>query len=304
MRAAQIVRRLVRASASSAGSAADTRSNPSAPDVGAGGPGSNPAQSTSLGNSTVAQAFLRYVWPQLSLEDQLVVAVIDEIVAAALDREAEGYSLPAGYWPLAPTMEVCGVLLRRLRELSYVFHRDRPQIELHTAWVEATVLARFLARLVFDSRLFVDSFLADIFYVVTIFMDSGPGELRKCMLTLLVRALHACMAMPEISPDRRAHVRLLIEKLNGAKFQMLFAGSQAGDVSSLKDPLQNTPENVVHSIVSHATAVSRVCDMLVSFLSTFSSSDDCHLRLIQWTSLSPTSPLTTSPPYSHRAYLC
>lgn len=284
VRAAQIVRRLVRASASGAGGAADMRSNPGVPDVGASGPGSNSAQGTSLGNSAVAQAFLRYVWPQLSLEDQLVVAVIDEIVAAALDREAEGYSLPAGYWPLAPTMEVCGVLLRRLRELSYVFHRDRPQIELHTAWVEATVLARFLARLVFDSRLFVDSFLADIFYVVTIFMDSGPEELRRCMLTLLVRALHACMAMPEISPDRRAHVRLLIEKLNGAKFQMLFAGSQSGDVSSLKDPLQNTPENVVHSIVSHATAVSRVCDMLVSFLSTFSSSDECHLRLIQWTS--------------------
>jgi len=296
VRAAQIVRRLVRASASASATSQMASAN-TMDTTGAAGAAfdttthafadSNAATSgtgTSLSNDTVAQAFLRYVWPQLSLEDQLVVAVIDEIVAAALDREAEGYSLPAGYWPLAPTMEVCGVLLRRLRELSYVFHCDRPQIELHTAWVEATVLARFLARLVFDSRLFVDSFLADIFYVVTIFMDSGPAELRKCMFTLLVRSLHACMAMPEISPARRAQVRSLIEKLNGPKFQMLFAGAQDDDAEPTRDPMQATPENVVHSMVSHDSAVSRVCDMLVSFLRDFSCHDDSHLRLIQWTS--------------------
>lgn len=145
-------------------------------------------QASSMAEPPVQSAFARYVWPQISLEGRLVDVVVDESIAAALNCEAQAHGTAAAQmWPLAPTVEVCGALLRRLREKSYAILRGRPRIELHTAWVEATVIARFLARLLFDCRLFCESFLPEIMYTATIFMDAGPVDLgarcRRCWAT-------------------------------------------------------------------------------------------------------------------------
>ncbi|QPG74767.1 hypothetical protein FOA43_002101 [Brettanomyces nanus] len=229
----------------------------------------------------VTQAFMYFIWSQISLEDQLVEVIINEIVAAAIDHEAEGHNWTeiTRFWPLTPTIEVCSFLLRRLREKSYTLSINESEIEVHTTWIETTVMARFLAYLVFDSLLFVQTFLSDIFYVATIYMDCGPLEMRRCMSNLLIRTFHSYLSHEGLSEKQRDSIRSQIELLNGARFRMLFGLTREDN-----DEMFNQTSLPGGEMINRANAVSTLCDLLVGFIKSFSSVEDCELKLIKCSS--------------------
>ncbi|VEU22382.1 DEKNAAC103594 [Brettanomyces naardenensis] len=229
----------------------------------------------------VTQTFLYFIWSEISLEDKLVEVIIDEIVAAAIDHEAEGHGWAeiTRYWPVAPTIEVCSFLLGRLRKKSYSLLVDESEIEVHTTWIETTVLARFLAYLVFDSLPFVEAFLGDIFYVVSIYMDSGPLELRKCMSKLIIRTLHSYLAREGLTEAQRSRIRDQIELLNGARFRMLF-GLTREDSSELFT--RTSSALAPGEVINRAGAVTALCDLLVGFLKEFCNADDYDSQLARW----------------------
>lgn len=225
------------------------------------------------------QVFSLFVWPQLSLEDGLIEIIIDEIVAASIDHEAEGHDWQGitKYWPLRSSIEICSVVIKRMKEKSFSMSYNESEIEAHTRWIETTVLVRFLSYLMFDSLLFVDRYISDIFYIVTIYMDHGPLELRKCLLYLLTRTFHSYLSKPSLTIAQHVLIKKQIELLNGARFRMLFGLTREDDDRRFK--LQKI---VGSDIISRANAVTTLCDLLTSFLHDYLDSDEYELQMIKW----------------------
>jgi hypothetical protein len=224
------------------------------------------------------QVFSLYIWPQLSLEDGLIELIIDEIVAAAIDHEAEGndWQRITKYWPLRSSIEICSVIIRRMKEKSYNMPINESEIEAHTRWIETTVLAKFLAYLIFDSLLFVDRYISDIFFIITIFMDCGPLELRRCLLNLLTRTFHSYLSKPSLTDKQHSTIQKQIELLNGARFRMLFGLTREDDEFF-------EPFKIIGSEISNkANAVTTLCDLLTSFLENDLNHEEYALQMVKW----------------------
>lgn len=227
------------------------------------------------------QSFALFIWPQLSLQDNLIDITIDEIVAAAIDHEAEGNSWKdiTRNWPLRPAIKICHAIIARLKAKSYETKHDEKEIEKHTRWVETTVLVKFLAYLIFDSLLFVERYISDIFYIVTIYMDFGPIELRRSLLKLLNRAFHSYLSKPMLANRGREVVERNIALMNSARFKLLFGLTREDD----------SPHLVVKKLtgtemVNKCHSISSLCDIFTAFLRDFSDNDEYELHMIKWQS--------------------
>lgn len=225
-----------------------------------------------------SQSFFMSIWNQLSLEDQLTELIVDQIVAATIDHEAQGHDWSdiTRFWPLSPTVQVCGFLLRRMRTISYEMDTGDSAIESHTRWIEATALARLLSSLIFDSMLFIEDYIADIFYLATIYMNRGPLEMRSCMSKLLTRSFHAMLSSPGLTKEQAAKIKSDIAILNGARFQALFGLTREDNADF---PMKTSSE-----AVSRAHSMSSLCGLLITFLDDFSTPEDFELRIIRWES--------------------
>lgn len=226
------------------------------------------------------QVFSLFIWPQLSLQDGLIDIIIDEIVAASIDHEAEGndWQRITKYWPLRSSIEICSVIIKRMKDKSYNMPLDESDIEAHTRWIETTVLARFLSYLIFDSLLFVDRYISDIFYIVTIYMDHGPLELRRCLIYLLARTFHSYLSKPTLTIEQHELIKNQIELLNGARFRMLFGLTRDDDEAFRHNRILGTDAS------SKANAIATLCDLLTSFLQSYLDSEEYELQMIKWNS--------------------
>ncbi|KAG7890579.1 hypothetical protein KL908_004416 [Ogataea polymorpha] len=225
-------------------------------------------------------AFALYIWGELCLEDRLVEIVIDEIISAAIDHEAEGHGWEeiTKYWPLTPTVEICGLLIHRLRERSYFINNDESELESHTRWIETTVLTRFLTFLVFDSIVFVQMYISDIFYLVTIYMDQGPLEFRTSILRLVMRAFHSFLSREDLTPAQIKLIREKIELFEGARYRMLFGLTRYDGIAS------TTTEQAGIEMVNKSHSIATVTESLISFLKDLCDPADYELHLIKWNS--------------------
>lgn len=227
------------------------------------------------------QAFSMCIWPQLSVEDNLMELTIDEIVIAAIDDEAEGTTWKniISKWPLKPTIKICHTLIKRLKEKAYETRHNESEIETHTRWVETTVLVKFLAYLLFDSLLFVERYISDIFFIVTIYMDCGPLELRRSLLKLLNRTFHSYLSKPHLSKSYRNIVEKNIELMNSARFKLLFGLTREDlDQASVTRKLTGT------ELINQSYSISSLCEIFTSFLKDFADQEEYDLQLIKWRS--------------------
>ncbi|TID19854.1 hypothetical protein CANINC_003649 [Pichia inconspicua] len=230
-------------------------------------------------NQNVFQVFSLFVWPQLSLEDGLIEIIIDEIVAASIDHEAEGnkWFEVTKYWPMRSSIEICSVIIRRMKEKSYSMTLGESEVEVHTRWIETIVLTRFLSFLIFDSLLFVERYISEIFFIVTIYMDYGPLELRRSLLTLLTRTFHSYLSKPSLNEQQREYIKKQMEIINGARFRMIF-GLTRDNADYLLTNLES------NDIFSKANAVTTLCDLLTDFLSIDLETEEYALQMIKWNS--------------------
>ncbi|CDK28903.1 unnamed protein product [Kuraishia capsulata CBS 1993] len=234
--------------------------------------------STSRKYEAIKISFSQYIWAQLSLEDNLVDMIIDETITAAIDLEAEGNDWEdiVSLWPLASTLEIFGSLVSRIHEKSRMkILKGNSIVESHTNWMEITILVKLMAFLMFDSLIFAEKYLGDIFYIISVFLDVGPLELRKTLHRLTVKTMHALLSKPDLSPKNHTDIVNLIEVLNGARFKMLF-GLNRDD--SHADMLMN----IGSDMVAKAAAMESFCDLIFSLPDMITSSTHKTLWLVRW----------------------
>lgn len=171
--------------------------------------------------------FNTYIWTKLSLEPSLEEILINEVVLTAVDREAEGsdWKSVTSILTTAPTIELCGHVIQRLREISHIPFPNASgsySVAAHSVWIEITVLVQICVTLFFDSLLFAELFLPDVFYVVTVLVDVGPMDLRFASHQLLLNLLHSFLTDPKLTPENKVKLKKITNHFTSDRARILF----------------------------------------------------------------------------------
>lgn len=172
-------------------------------------------------------AFNAQIWSKLCLEDRISPILVNEIVLTAIDREAEGSDWKSiiALLTSTPTVELCGHVIQRLKDISHIPFPDSQgnySVDSHSSWIEITVLLQICVSLFFDSLMFAEMFLPEIFYVVTVLVDVGPLDLRVASHQLLLNVLQSFLTKPTLSEEAKNKIRVSIEHFTSHRSRILF----------------------------------------------------------------------------------
>lgn len=172
-------------------------------------------------------AFNAQIWSKLCLEDRISPILVNEIVLTAIDREAEGSDWKSiiALLTSTPTVELCGHVIQRLKDISHIPFPDgngNYSVDSHSSWIEITVLLQICVSLFFDSLMFAEMFLPEIFYVVTVLVDVGPLDLRIASHQLLLNVLQSFLTKPTLSEESKSKIRLSMEHFTSHRSRILF----------------------------------------------------------------------------------
>ncbi|CCH42769.1 Inhibitory regulator protein IRA2 [Wickerhamomyces ciferrii] len=204
-------------------------------------------------------AFNSQIWSKLCLEDRISTILVNEIVLTAIDREAEGSDWKSIIALLAstPTVELCGHVIQRLREISHIPFPDSNgnySVTSHSSWIEITVLVQICVSLFFDSLMFTEMFLPEIFYVVTVLVDVGPLDLRIASHQLLLNVLQSFLTKPTLNDFAKDKIRNTISHFTSHRSRILFGLNR------------DTADNFPTEISKFATRVSTMETLVAALM--------------------------------------
>ncbi|ODV64184.1 RasGAP domain-containing protein ASCRUDRAFT_73863 [Ascoidea rubescens DSM 1968] len=180
----------------------------------------------SIGNNeTNLVSFNVNVWSKLVLEDRLASILVDEVIATAIDFEAEGE-----YWPSVislisstPTNEICSLVISRLKDkIKKIPPYQINSIATQTSWIEVTVLIKISVYLFFDALSYIEMFLPDIFFIASVLINIGSLELRKSLHSLIMNILHGILEKSDLAKSHIDSIQDVIGNITGEKSKMLF----------------------------------------------------------------------------------
>lgn len=204
-------------------------------------------------------AFNAQIWSKLCLEDRISSILVNEIVLTAIDREAEGSDWKSiiALLTSTPTVELCGHVIKRLRDISHIPFPDGDgnySVTSHSTWIEITVLVQVCVSLFFDSLMFAEMFLPEIFYVVTVLVDVGPLDLRIASHQLLLNVLQSFLTKASLSEKSKNKIRDSIEHFTSHRSRILFGLNR------------DSSDNFPTEISKFSTRVSTMESLIASLL--------------------------------------
>ncbi|ODV97042.1 hypothetical protein PACTADRAFT_15542 [Pachysolen tannophilus NRRL Y-2460] len=242
--------------------------------------------------------FQRYVWSKLALQDGIAFILIKEVVGAAIDREAEGkpWDDIISLLTLTPTVEVCGKVVTRLRELSHIPKpENESSIFTHTSWIEITVLVNACVTLFFDSLFFSEMFMADILYISTIYMDMGPKELRVSLHKLVVNVMNSFLSKDDLSEENKNQIISIISNFYDDRTKLLLGLNRDGYTTNLIENDAN--------IIQKISALETYCESLIKFISVSGDIADRNKWRARWNSYAVDAAFRDNSMLQDRAFL-
>lgn len=223
-------------------------------------------------------AFNSQIWSKLCLEDRITPILVNEIVLTAIDREAEGSDWKSiiALLTSTPTVELCGHVIRRLRDISHIPFPDANgnySVASHSSWIEITVLVQICVSLFFDSLMFTEMFLPEIFYIVTILVDVGPLDLRIGSHQLLLNVLQSFLTKKTLSERSKRKIRSSIEQFTSHRSRILFGLN--------RDSADNFPTEISKFATRVSTMESLVAS-LMEIIDVASTENSKMLWIARW----------------------
>ncbi|KAH3686842.1 hypothetical protein WICPIJ_002169 [Wickerhamomyces pijperi] len=223
-------------------------------------------------------AFNLSIWSKLCLEDRLCPILVNEIVLTAIDREAEGTDWKSAISLLTstPTVELCGHVIKRLREIAHIPFPNaegKYSVESHSNWIEITVLVQISVSLFFDSLMFAEMFLPDIFYIVTVLVDVGPLDLRIASHQLLLNVLQSFLTKPRLPEESKAKVRAIVEHFSSHRSRILFGLN--------RDNSDSFPTEI-SKFSSRVSTMESLVASLLEIIEVTSLVEEKHIWLTRW----------------------
>lgn len=214
-----------------------------------------------------------YIWNILFRETRLVSSLVDEVVAFAIDSKNEGPEWSFIIAVITPSVEVCGeVISRLLTAIKYALTTDSA-IASQSKLFEITVLVKICSSLFFSSYALARLYLADVIFLVTLFIDNAYLEVGSDLRNLIISTVQSFLHKPNLTSYQQDVINNTIEYFTTPRAKMLFGMTR--EAKSLADIGQ-----AFNRIINFEV----LCDYLNEFIEVVSTSDDKTNWKARWSS--------------------
>ncbi|KJZ78890.1 hypothetical protein HIM_01663 [Hirsutella minnesotensis 3608] len=175
---------------------------------------------------TLVHALEHLVWPTLAQDEVLLDIFFDELIKTALNQAARGESLESVSSVMVGigTISIRSRLISRLRKaLNRSSLRPTRFLPDNSVWAEICVLLELCISLSFDSGVQAQTFLPEIFHIVSILSNTGGQDVRLLVQKLLVNTVHAACSSFLLDDARMSRVRGILDLLCGTHADTLLA---------------------------------------------------------------------------------
>ncbi|CUM63329.1 uncharacterized protein PRCAT00000900001 [Priceomyces carsonii] len=227
---------------------------------------------TSL-NKEIISCLNDYVWKKISLEPRLVPTLIDEVIAYATNNKNDGPNWIFIVSVISPSAEACGEVVSRLISCVSKTNSDDSAIASQSKLFEIMVLVKIAGSLFFNSYVFAQIYLADIFFITTLFIDNMTLNFGADLQKLVINTVHSFLKKPDLPKKEFDTVQQTLEYFSGQRARLLFGIMTERGTTSDSGQVYN-----------RATNLEMLCDSLNTFVSVLGTSADTSGWRFRWCS--------------------
>lgn len=215
-----------------------------------------------------------YIWKPLFADPILVPTLLDEIVTFAMDIRNDDPNWSFIILVLTPLVELCGEVIKRLVTCVRRATNDDSDIASESKLFEIMILVKICSLLFFDLYVYAQLYLADVFFLCTLFIDNPSLEFGADLQKLVINTIESFLHKPELTEVERLVVEDTLTYFTGQRARMLF-GLTRDKVSGAAD---------ISQLYSRAAGFETLCDYLNGFITVLGSADDRSGWRAQWSS--------------------
>ncbi|KGR02967.1 hypothetical protein MEQ_01198 [Candida albicans P87] len=214
-----------------------------------------------------------YIWSKLFQEARLVSTLVEEVVAFAIDSKNDNPDWTFIIAVICPSIEVCGeVTSRLLQRINKVVTTDS-SIALQSKLFEISVLIKICSSLFFNSYNLAKTYLAELIFFVTLFIDNPVLDVGEDLQKLLMTAIQSFLHKPNLTEAQRAEIDKAIAYFSTPRAKMIFGTSR--DVTKRNDAAQ---------AFNKITNIEQFADYLNVFIKAFALHGDRTNWRARWSS--------------------
>lgn len=215
-----------------------------------------------------------YIWKKLFSESILTPILLDEIVTFVMDNRNDDPEWSFIITIVSPSVELCGETIKRLIGCINEAYDSDSEIASESKLFEIMILVKICSSLFFDSYVYAQLFLADIFFICTLFIDNPSLEFGADLQKLVINTIQSFFNKPDLTQEERDTVDATLKYFSGQRAKMLF-GLTREKTSGVSDITQ---------LYNRAGSFETLCDYLNDFISVLGSADDRAGWRSRWSS--------------------
>lgn len=215
-----------------------------------------------------------YIWKKLFAEPRIIPVLVDEVIAFAIDNKNDG---PDWWFIIAvifPSVEVCGDVIARLIACVNKTLKNESAIAEQSNLFEIKVLVKICSSLFFNSYALARLYLADIFFLATIFIDNVYLDFGPDLQKLFVNVIQSFLHKPNLTKEEHDTVDSTIAYFSDQRANMLFGLTR--DISDLA--------MYAVQLYNRAMTFEMLCDYLGDFITALAADDDKVIWTARWSS--------------------
>lgn len=212
-----------------------------------------------------------YVWKKLFAEIRLSLVLLDEIVGFAIDNKCNQPEWVLIISVIAPSVELCGEVISRLIKLIHHTSKHDNTVASSLKLLEITVLVKVCALTFFNTLAFGTLYLADVFFLCTLFIDTPELEFGLDLQKLVINTVQLFSHRGGLLAAQAQLIDDTIEYFSGQRARMLFGLN-----------LRSAASADLNQAYNRSTAFDLLCDYLIGFIEQIGLGDDKARWMARW----------------------
>lgn len=245
------------------------------------------------GNKDLHYVLSNCVWAKLFKETKLVAILCDEIVAFAIDNLKNNAHWNDVISIIYPSLDICSEIISRLINCVNQVTTNDSTIVLQSKLLEIKVLVKIFASLFFNDYILSKFFLANVFFLCTLFIDNPMLNFGNELHKLFINTIQSFLHKTDITEVEAQAVDETLKYFTSQRARMLF-GLTRDKTTSQSDPSQ---------AYNKALNIGVLCEYLKQFMYVIGPQDDSFNYIMQWFSDSIDVVLKKNSIFKIRAFL-
>lgn len=249
--------------------------------------------SISAMNKQMISAINDYIWKKLFSDTLLAPILLDEIVNFAMDNRNDDPDWDFIISVVSPSVEMCGEAISRLIACVNQATSSDSEIASESKLFEILVLVKICASLFFDSYVYAQLYLADVFFLCTLFIDNRSLDFGGDLQKLVINTVQSFLHKPDLTEREQTVVEETLTYFSGQRARMLFGMTRE----------KSSTVSELSQLYNRASSFETLCDYLNEFIAVLGSADERSGWRSRWCSYSIDIAFASSSLFQVRAIL-